>query len=133
MRLSHVSIVAALVAFAGGMWLAYAFAKNDKHTFVGTYHCPDFGLPDRSFSGLKIDKDLNVYGTGSNRKVPVGKLDPRAEDLAYFDINKETLTTADSPLDPMAQYIVDNAGDAILILVMENNTAKMSHVCHRNL
>jgi hypothetical protein len=132
MRASFIFILIGLVSIGAGVWAAWGVSKGKPRGLSGNYKCENFGLPDKTFSGLRIDNDLKVYGTSGARVVPVGKLDMRAEGLAYFDISRETLVWKGTSIDPLAQYIVDNAGDAVLILEMEGDRARMSYVCRRN-
>lgn len=122
------------VAFAFGMTVAYGVGRGESRGFQGSYLCDRFGLPDQSFAGLRVDQDLQVFGVAAKgrREVPVGRLDLRGNDLAYLEIDKEVVAWPQSSLDPLADYIVDNAGDALLILEMDGERAKMSYVCRRN-
>lgn len=124
----------AAAAFALGMGTAYGVSDKTPRGFAGDFSCENFGLPDKSYRVLRVDSNLNVYGTSPGKEqIPLGRLDLRSKDLAYFDISGQTLAWKKSPLDPLAQYIVDNAGDALLILEMQGERARMSYVCRRNL
>lgn len=137
MRLSSSSSLlataVAISAFGLGMMAAYALGNNGPKGFFGSFDCENFGLPDKSYSGLRIDRELKVFGTGTNKEpIHIGRLDLRDKDLAMFEFARETLAWRSSPLDPLADYIVDNAGDALLILEMQGDRARMSYVCRRN-
>src|SRR4051794_38392082 len=88
MRASLLFIITGLVFIAAGVGAAWGVSKSKTPGLPGNYKCENFGLPDKSFSGLRIDNDLKVYGTSGAKVVPVGQLDLRAEGLAYFDISK---------------------------------------------
>ena len=127
MRKSFVSLLIAVPAFVIGMYAAYAVGSKEPRGFVGHYRCANFGL-----SEVRVDRDLKVYGASApgGPAALVGALNPRRPDLATLEIAHDS--HAWKSLDPMAEYLVDNAGDAILILEMQGELAKMSYVCRRN-
>jgi len=129
----YIACLVAAATFGLGMVAAYAVGNNGVPGFLGSFDCENFGLPDKSYTGLVIDRELKVYGTGDNKKkVHVGRLDLRNKDLANLEFARETLAGKQFPLDPLAEYLVDNAGDALLILEMQGDRARTSYVCRRN-
>lgn len=127
MRKSVVSLLVAIPAFLIGMYAAYAVGSREPRGFVGQYRCDNFGLAE-----MRIDRDLKVFGTTAKGAAPqrVGSLNPQRHDLATLELTRDA--SALKSIDPLANYIVDNAGDAILILEMQGELAKMSYVCRRN-
>ena len=127
MRKSLVSLLIFIPAFAIGMYAAYAVGARAPRGFVGLFRCDGFGLAE-----MRIDRDLKVFGkrTKGGASERVGSLNPRRHDLATLELsqNASILKT----IDPLADYIVDNAGDALLILEMQGELAKMSYVCRRD-
>lgn len=129
----YTACLVAAATFGLGMFAAYAVGNNGVPGFFGSFDCENFGLPDKSYTGLVIDRELKVYGTGEKKKqVHVGRLDLRNKDIANFEIAHETMASKSFPLDPLAHYLVDNAGDALLILEMQGDRARASFVCRRN-
>lgn len=116
-----------------GLWFWPKIFSRAKFTgFPGTYACEEFGLPDRDYSTLKIDGELNVYGVGP-KEVHIGRL--KAIDgsatRARIHLSNELVHEPTFALDPFAEHRAEGVGDSLILSGTRDGRILYSHPCYR--
>jgi len=97
------SFLLVVVALALGLVLIYLLKKPGAVSFKelpGLYQCKGFGLPDESFSRLRITPEMILFGVNSdNQEFRAGRLAPR-DDGAELENSMELVHHPGFALDP---------------------------------